>query len=507
MFKKLLQKMEPETVKPETLTPDVPQRFKYKLADNIGLLKSLYRDSSELLVRPLVVAGQGMAMVSLDGMLAKEVVSMGVIAPLLALPDTQLTGSKLLQYLQTNVISTTDCFDIDSLPSALDMMSGGFLMLLCEGSDHCLMMGLQGFPFRGLAESENEVSINGSKEAFTEVLNLNITMLRRRMSDHGLHFDFVTIGARSRTRVAIVYLDGITPAGLVDQVKERLKSVTMPLLMDATHLNAFLTRKPKVFYRPVGKTERPDVLLSKLCEGRVGIMVNGTPVALYVPKLFHENFQTVDDYAYPPYYGLFMRTLKFVTFFITLLLPGTYVAMGTYHPDLFPDSLLTLIARSDAKTPFPLMVEALMIHIIFEIIREAGVRMPKAIGGAVSIVGALILGDAAVKAGLLTAPMVLIVAITAVGSFVVPGMYEPLSVMRLFYIIAGGLAGIYGITMLFVITLMGMTSVGEFGVPFMAPMVPFDLKGQRDTLYRANWRELSKGSVLPTDMTGSSDSP
>ncbi|MCL2547293.1 MAG: spore germination protein [Oscillospiraceae bacterium] len=500
----LRQKIAERFMSPELgVTPAPTQQFPTKLDECVELFKGLYHNSDELIVRRVTVGDQKVVLLHLENLLDRTAITTSILMPMMAMGNGGHKGDDLLQHLEDKVLMSGELQAAEDVDKAITFMANGFLIILVDGGTSALSIGLQGFIVRGLSESQNEVTINGPRESFNEVLPLNMSILRRRMGDTALHFDFITIGKRSRTRVAITYIDGVVPAWMVTQVKERLQKADLQMLLDSSHLRDFLTDRPNGFFQAVGKTDRPDVLLNKLAEGRVGIMVNGTPFALYVPQLFHENFQTVDDYAYPPFYSLFLRVLKMSTFWITLILPGLYVALGTFHPALFPEPMLMLVSQGETATPFPLVVEALLIHIIFEVIREAGIRMPKAIGSAVSLVGALVLGEAAVQAGLITAPMVLLVAITAVGSFVVPGLYEPLSVLRLIFIIAAGIFGIYGVAILFLLTLVNITGVREFGVPFGAPLSPFTLLGQRDTLFRANWRSLGKSTEIPTDMTGS----
>jgi spore germination protein KA len=496
-------KLAPAGHSPDDGTGDVPKQFSPSLAANIETLKELFGPSTELVIRQITVDGEAAAVVSLDGLLDRQVVAEAVLRPLLEAKDTNCRGKALQQHVMKRVLATSELMEQEDASKALDMLMIGFLLIFIDGCDSVLAAGNQGFFLRGIGASESEVSLYGSREAFTEVLNINMTMMRRRAGNHKLHFERMIIGTKSRTHVMLAYIDGTANKGIVDDIRKKLQSVKINVLLDATFLTPFLVKKPNTMFTPVCRTERPDILFAKLCEGRVGIMVNGTPFALYLPHLFHENFQNIDDYAVQPFYCVFLRTLKLLTFFSTMILPGLYVAIGTFHADLLPNYLLLIVAQSDVKTPFPLAIEALLMHLAFEVIREAGIRMPKAIGGAVSIVGALVLGDAAVSAGLVGAPMVLVVALSAIGSFVVPNLYEPVSVVRLALIAAAGIAGIYGVMAVVTLVMAEICSLNVFGIPYTAPLSPLSANTFRDTIFRVGWRKLAQGVTMPNDMAGS----
>jgi spore germination protein KA len=500
---RIAAKCAPADNTPDDGTSDVPQKFMPSLAANIETLKKLFGPSAELVVRQITVDGAAAAVVSLDGLLDRQVVAEAVLRPLLETKDTHCTGSVLQDHIARKVLATSELMVQDDAVKALDMLMIGFVLIFIDGCDTVLAAGNQGFFLRGIGASESEVSLYGSREAFTEVLNINMTMMRRRAGNHKLRYERMIIGTKSRTHVMLTYIDGTAPKRMVDEVRKKLQSIKINVLLDATFLTPFLVKRPNALFTPVCRTERPDILLAKLCEGRVGVMINGSPFAIYLPHLFHENFQNIDDYAVQPFYCVFLRTLKLLTFFSTMILPGLYVAIGTFHADMLPNYLLLIVAQSDVKTPFPLAIEAFLMHLAFEVIREAGIRMPKAIGGAVSIVGALVLGDAAVTAGLVGAPMVLVVALSAIGSFVVPNLYEPVSVMRLVLIAAAGVAGIYGVMAVLLLIMAEICSLHVFGVPYTAPLSPLSANAFRDTIFRTGWRKLASGVTMPNEMAGS----
>ena len=222
-----------------------------------------------------------------------------------------------------------------------------------------------------------------------------------------------------------------------------------------------------------------------------------------MPYLFIEYFQHLDDYAIRPYFATLTRWLKYIAFFIATLLPGLYVGISTFNPEFLPNALLGKIAVAVGSTPFPLVVETLLIHFMYELMREAGLRLPKPLGHAVSIVGGLVIGETAVSSGLIGAPTLMVVALTAISSYVIPNLYEPIALLRLIFILAGGMMGIWGIMLLFAVVLVNLCAKNNFGVPFMAPIAPFGMFGMRDVIVRASWKVLSKKNNKIQEMPGS----
>ena len=231
-------------------------------------------------------------------------------------------------------------------------------------------------------------------------------------------------------------------------------------------------------------------------------MVDGTPFVMVTPYLFTENFQSVDDYDNKPYYASFIRFLKYFSFFISIFLPGLYVAVGTFHQEMLPSTLLFNIATSEVITPFPLMLEAVIIFVIYEIMREAGLRLPKTIGHAVSIIGAIVIGDAMVSAGIIGAPMLIVVALTAMSSYVVYQLYEPVSILRIVLILLGGTTGIYGVMVATALLVVNISSIEVYGVPYTAPISPFYKPAMEDTFIRRSWKKLNKRQFKIQDMDG-----
>lgn len=465
------------------------------LQDNIIYLRKEFSNSMDLMIRQMDIAGNRVAFVICEGMTDSMVMSDNVITPILRSDNIPAAPEKQFAFIRDNTMATVDTTELCNFEDVKLRMMSGFLLVFVDGVPKALAIGAQGYSKRSIEEPSTEVMEHGSREGFVETLRVNITLIRKRIKSTNLCFESMRIGKESSTEIALCYLNGVVSPKILEEVKRRLNKVKLDMLLDSSFLTSFLDGSKFSIFSGVGSTERPDTLCGKLSEGRIGIIVDGTPFVLIVPYLFVENFQSFDDYCYRPYYATFLRWLKYASFLITIFLPGVYVAIGTYHQELFPTSMLFNIVASEQRTPFPLLLEALIIHITYEIMREAGLRLPKPMGHAVSIIGGLVIGDAVVSAGLIGAPMLIVVAITAISSFVVPKIYEPAAILRLVFIFTGGWFGIYGVTVGFVLVIINISAINPYGIPFSAPLSPFKSKSLRDVLVRASWKYLNNETM------------
>ena len=321
------------------------------------------------------------------------------------------------------------------------------------------------------------------------------------MKTPALKFEKMEVGSLSKTSVALCYLQDVVSLEVLEEVRANIHKIKLETVLAAGYLSPFLEKKS--LFNGVGLSERPDTVCGKITEGRIAIIVDGTPNVMIVPHLFIENFQSFDDYAIRPFYATFTRWLKFIAFFLAMFLPGFYVATITFHPELLPETMLVKIAQAEASTPFPILVEAIVIHLIYEIMREAGLRVPRPLSHAVSIVGALVIGDTAVSSGLIGAPTLLIVALTALSSYVTPNLYEPIAVARFLFIIIGGTVGLWGITLGLGFVAINICAESVYKIPFSTPVSPFSFHSMRDTLIRAGWKTLGKDTETVQNMPGS----
>ena len=481
----------------------IPDGISRSLQDNIVNLYSLFGESFDLVVKRSEVCGNDIAFVVLDGMYDNLLVSQAVIAPVCNTKTADVRPDSVYKYIRSLRIAECDTKETINTSDAVEYLLSGCLLLYIDGVDRCLVFSVQGYPKKGIEPPSTEQQEMGSHEGFVDMYKDNVTLVRRRFKSPFVRFETVTVGNGSNTTVCVCYHAKRASAQIVNSVKDKLQCAQLDIVPGAGALIPFLEEKRISIFSSVGYTERPDVFSAKLAEGRVGLIVDGSPTALIMPYLFVENFHSLDDYLSRPYYAAISRMLKILCFFVAAFLPGTFVAVGTFHQEIFPSEVIFEIVSSLKNTPFPLVVECVVIHLIYEIVREAGLRMPKAVGHTVSIVGALVIGDAAVSAGLISAPMLIVIAITAISSAVTPALHQPSSVLRLIFIIIGGVMGLYGIMLGFSLVIADLCSVSSFGIPFTAPFSPFDLYASRDSVFFAGWKRVGRRFAKVQNLKGS----
>ncbi len=473
------------------------------LSENLDGLRNEFGNSADLVIREIRVASYDAAVVSVEGMVDRHAMADAVILPLLQLDGIFDSPTELMTHIQDRVLGIVDILKATDLSQLTEWIASGFAAVLIDGVDHATLGGMQAFMIRSISEPSTEVTVRGSREGFTEAIRINMSMIRRRLKTPQLTFEMLSVGKLSPTAVCLCYLRDRVSDTLLKQVRKALNDCPLDTVLESGYLQPFLEEKQYSVFTGVDTTERPDTLCGKMSEGRIGVLVDGTPFVLVVPYLFAEHFQTMDDYAEHPLYASFIRVIKYVAFFVSLLLPGIYVAVGTHHPQMLPSAFLLSFINSSRSTPFPLTVEALLIHFVFEIMREAGLRFPKSVGHAVSIVGALVIGESAVRAGLVGAPMVIVVALTSISAFVIPSLYGNIAVLRFVFIILGGAFGLYGVLIGILLLLFSISSVTVQSIPYTAPILPFSFKTMRDVFIRSDWRILVQNRFSVQNVVGS----
>lgn len=477
--------------------------LKPSLTDNLDTLRRTFDVSSDLVIREIAVAGYSAAVISIEGMIDRHMMTDAVLLPLSRMPSTYKTATDAMHDIEKTVLGFVDLLKADTIEQLSELIVSGFAAVLLDGVDYGVLGGLQAFMIRSVSEPSTEVGVRGSREGFTEAIRINISMIRRRLKTPALTFEMLTVGGVSKTAVCLCYMRGRVSDRLLSDVRKRIQDCPLDIVLESGYLQPFLEGERRSLFTGVDVTERPDTLCGKVAEGRIGVLVDGTPFTLVVPYLFAEHFQSMDDYTEHPVYASFIRLIKYVSFLISLLLPGLYVAIGTHHADMLPSELLLTFINSARSTPFPLVAEAILIHFLFEIMREAGLRFPKSVGHAVSIVGALVIGESVVRAGLVGAPMVIVVALTSISAFVIPSLYGSIAVLRFVFIILGGMLGLYGVMLGALLLLCSLVSVDVDTIPITAPITPFSLKAMRDVFIRADWRRLSKTGFRIQNVVGS----
>ena len=475
----------------------------FSLEDNLNAIKSLTGNSSDVIIKTAMVCQNNIAVLTCEGMTSTNTLAELVYSKLHTLANNDFLPPDLfINALFDVYLTAAEQIEILDFDDLILKLQSGFAIILANGTSRAIAIGIQGYKSRGIDEPSSELNVRGSREGFVEVIRTNMSLIRRRVKSPTLVFEMSQVGSRSNTDICVCYISDKVSPKLLRDVKKRLSSIRLNTILESGYIQPYLEGKGGWFFSECTTCERPDVFAAKLYEGRVGILVDGTPFALVVPHLFIESFQTLDDYTQTPFYAFFIRTVRLAAYFITLFLPGAYVAIASYHPEMLPSPLILNLASAEQTAPFSLMVECLFIHFMYEILREAGIRLPRPIGHAIGVVGGLVIGDITVSAGLVGAPMVLVVALSGLCSFVVPTMYEKIVILRFIYILAGGFFGLYGLLLAAGAVVIKMCSLSTYGIPYMSPISPFSPKALRDMFVRSGWKKMAYSDVTLQNLNG-----
>lgn len=479
----------------------------YSLDENIKYLKQKFGKSEDFMVRKMNILNENTAIFSIDGMINKGVFSDNILIPITnpALgSDIKTKNSKeKFEFLRDTISATADLMEVKSYEQVIELLMSGFAIIMLDGHNSTIAIGVQGFAVRSISEPTNEVMEKASKEAFIEPMRINMTMIRRRIKNTTLHFETQKLGSISKTEICLCYLTDKVSPRILEEVKAKLKKIDLKMFMASQYAVPYLEEKGNFsLFSSVGITERPDVLCSKIADGRIAILVDGTPFALIVPYLFVEYFQQMDDYASKPFFGTLIRWVKYAAFLLAVLLPGIYIGISTFNPEVLPSLLLNKLAAAIGTTPFSLFSETFFLLIVYEIMREAGLRLPNSLGHAIGIIGGLVIGEAAVQAGLVGRPTLMVVAFSVISSYVIPKIYESITLLRFVFIIAGGVLGIWGIMLALFAVLIDICTKDNFEIPFTAPVLPFSWFGMRDVLFRVSWKTMAKRELKIHEMPG-----
>lgn len=442
------------------------------LQKNLNGLKALLADSNDVMTHLFCFGPDHAlsgALVFIDGLVDNLTLTHAVLRPLTDWrvdPARLPPKSKLLDVLSLEVLCSACVESSQSLPDLASSCLMGDAALLLDGCAGGLSINAKGWEKRGVAEPQSETVVRGPREGFTENLRTNTALIRRKIRNANLHVEQLIVGRKTQTGVCLLYLDGVADPRVVETVKYRIGRLDVESILETGYIEEYIEDAPYSPFATIGYSEKPDVVAAKILEGRVAIAVDGTPFVLTAPMLFIESFQTAEDYYTRPLYASLTRILRFLAYMITVFGPAIYIALTAFHHELIPTPLLLRIANAREGTPFPVFLEALVMIFAFEILREAGVRLPRPVGQAISIVGALIMGDAAVSAGIVGAPMVIAVAITAVSGFLVPSQSDSSSMLRVMMMVPAAFVGFYGVAFGFLGMLVHLATLESFGVPY-----------------------------------------
>jgi spore germination protein KA len=464
--------------------------------ENINMLKSLVGSSDDIIFRTLKwELHQTIVVIYTDGLADNKFIQEGIIEKITKKFNETLTPiptQRAFKILRDNIITIGEINESDKLSDLLKAILSGDTVILIDGQINGLIAGTRGWVDRGVTESTNMSVIRGPKDAFTETLRTNTTLIRRRIKDPSLRIDMKTLGTVTSTDIAVIYLENIVKDDVVKEVHKRLDEINIDSILESGYIEELIQDNRFTPFPLLYSTERPDTVTSAILEGRVAIVVDGTPFVLTAPTLFTEFLQSSEDYYQKSAYSSLIRILRHFSFILTLLTPSVYLAITTFHAEMLPTPFLLSIAANREGIPFSSVVEVILMELTFEVLREAGIRLPKTVGSAISIVGALVIGESAVQAGIISPALVIVVSFTAITSFVIPAynFSIPLRMLRFVFIFLAATFGLYGILLGIIVLVLHLCNLTSFGVPYMTTYGPFNLEDQKDVYIRFPWNKL-----------------
>ena len=486
----------------EQIPKEIENEIPKKVEDVKTILGEIFSGCGDIVLREITCGKKGrigMLVAYVNGFVDKKILNQDVIRPILDyFSNTELQEERcIFERLKECVVINNDMKEANDMRQAVDSIVSGEALLFIDGEDKALVVGVKAPQSRQIEEPYTETSAKGAREGFVENLFTNTILIRKRIKNPNLKMEMIRLGEQTRTDICICYIKGIANEKIVEEVRERLRKIKNDAILDTGTIEQFISDNRLSLFPTVGSNEKCDKLVGKLLEGRVAILCDGTPYVLTVPFLFVESIQTTDDYFEHTYFASFMRILRLLAMMVSTLLPGIYVALVSFHHTVIPYKLMISLAASREGIPFSPFIEAILMIISFEMLREAGVRMPRQIGQALSIVGAIVLGEASVAAGIASNLMVIIVAITAICSFVTPPLIRAIMLLRFVFLAAANFLGFLGISLTAVAVLIHLCSLRSFGIPYMAPFSPLTSADLKDSIIVVPiWAMVTRPKIL-----------
>lgn len=462
-----------------------------------------YPKNSDVIIRELVIGKKTKVfLLFIDGMVNSEFIDLGVIQPLLQLPELlDLEIKNIADTIEHKIIYHNQIKRFTKMQDIIDGVNFGTLGIFIDGTDIAFSLDVRDWGHRSIDKPENEQSIYGPQEAFAEMLRNNTALIRKSLKTEKLICEDISVGTVSKTKGVIMYISDIANDQLVDEVRRRVNSIAVDYILSIEEVSMLIEENTFMITSQILSTERPDRTARALSEGRVVLVLNGSPRALIMPTNAFELTHTASDaYMRVPYANM-TRIVRLVAMFVSLLLPGLYLAITLFHQEMLPTDLLYSISASRESVPFPSIVEILLMEISFEMIREAGIRMPGPIGSTLGIVGGLILGQAAVSAKIVSPIMIIIIAVTGIGSFATTNysLGWTYRVLRLIFIFLASIAGFYGISIGIFLYATFIAAQKSFGIPFLSPIPHGKRESVLSSIFvKPIWKQEKRPSFLYT---------
>ncbi|MBN1053293.1 spore germination protein [Clostridium botulinum] len=455
--------------------------------ENLNYFKKRFEKAFDVKYRDVDTKLGKATLVFIDTLCNSQFISDYIVSPL----KNYSYECNTLDDIVTKVLEINIVGNAKDLEDAVLHILSGDIILTFENEEKMIFCEVKGFPTRGISIPVTESVVKGPREGFNELFVNSISLIRRKIKNSDLKFEPLYVGEKSQTVVCLCYIEGVAPEYLINEIKETINNLHLDFILDTNYIEAKLRKKDSLF-DTVGYTEKPDEVAAKIMEGRVAVLVDGTPFVLTIPYFFLENFQTPDDYYLNRLFVNFLRILRWIAFFLATFMPGLYIAVVTHHFSLLTPMFTFRLAVARAGVPFPTVFEVIIMMIAFQLIKEAGLRLPQPIGGAMSIVSALILGDAAVGAGIASRITIIIVALSTLSYFLIPKIYGAISIWSIGVVILSAFFGLPGFFMSFIILLSNISDLETGGYSFLFPIATDTTYKFRDTIFRGRLSKISK---------------
>ncbi|MEG1581755.1 MAG: spore germination protein [Clostridia bacterium] len=455
----------------------------------IASIKKKLKDCYDLELREFVIAEKSACVFFLSTLVDNALISSSIIEPLFK-NLKKVNKSNIIENLYSKFISCgTSVIRLKNKNVYEEIMCGNAVIVI-DGEPEILSCAVQGYEKRAIVEPPTASVLKGPREGFIEDISTNISLIRRRIKSSDLVIKKYEIGRISKSAVAVIYMKDIADEKIVNQVTAKLKDIDIDGILDSYYIKELLGSSGSKLFTQFGDTERPDVAVSKIYEGRIAIVVDGSPFAITLPYFLMEDLQNADDYYMHPTRATVVRIIRLLGLFLSITLPGLYVAMQSFHSRVLPINFIMSLLSSVESLAFPPLIEILFVLFLFEILTEASIRMPKHLGLALSIIGALVLGDTAVQAGIISPPAVMIVAISGISLHIVPNQLGTSTILRTIFTIIGGVSGFYGIIIGTIFLVGFLASIDNYGVGYLAPYAPSIENDKKDAILKKGLKEM-----------------
>nr|WP_245954689.1 spore germination protein [Paenibacillus flagellatus] len=479
---------------------DIP--LESSLEANVDNIRNMLGNSDDLVIRHFFIEGdirRKAAIAYIDGLIETVFANQFVMKAAMELGRPAHSSGEgrvgsVTEVLADYEIPISETAKTKRLSEAIRSILSGDSTLLVDGTDEAVLLNTKGWEKRGIDEPRTESVVRGPRDGFTETICTNTAQIRRRLKDPNLRIRYFTVGRRTNTDVAVVFLDGVANAKIVEEVVRRIKAIDIDGALESGYIEQLIEDSHWTPFPLIQNTERPDKATANILEGKIVIVCDGTPFVLIAPAVFAQFYHSPEDYYERFLIGTLIRLIRVISMAMALLLPSLYIAFSSFHPEMIPSRLVIAMAAGRSTVPFPSIVEAFAMEVTMEILREASVRLPGPIGPTIGIVGALVVGQAAVQAGIVSPIMVIIVALTTIGSFAAPSYSAAIALRMLRFpmMVAAALFGLYGIMLLLILIIMHLCSLKSFGVPYLAPLTPSRFGDLKDTFARAPLQWMRK---------------